>query len=105
MLAAIAFLAVLGIRYPVKMLPLLFFELLWKVLWVVGWGLPLWYTQQLAPDARDILINCLVGIVLVPLVMPWGYVFKQFVQAPGEPWGKQVTVSTPPPVARDTGRM
>jgi hypothetical protein len=51
-LAAIAFLAVLGIRYPVKMLPLLFFELLWKVLWVVGCGLPLWYTQQLSPAAR-----------------------------------------------------
>ena len=51
-LAGIAFLAVLGIRYPVKMLPLLFFELLWKVLWVVGWGLPLWYTQQLSPAAQ-----------------------------------------------------
>ena len=104
-LAGIAFLAVLGIRYPVKMLPLLFFELLWKVLWVVGWGLPLWYTQQLSPAAQETLISCLVGVVLVPLVIPWGYVFKQFVQAPGEPWGKQVTVITPPSVARDTGRM
>jgi hypothetical protein len=103
-LGAIALLAVLGIRYPVKMLPLLLFELLWKIIWVLAYGLPLWYTQRLAPDARDILINCLVGIVLVPLVMPWGYVFKQFVQAPGEPWGKQVTVITPPSVARDTGR-
>ena len=72
MLAALAFLAVLGIRYPVKMLPLLFFELLWKVLWVVDWGLPLWYTQPLAPDAQETLISCLVGVVLVPLVMPWG---------------------------------
>src|SRR5688572_26264721 len=35
-LGAISLLAVLGIRYPVKMLPLLFFELLWKVIWVVG---------------------------------------------------------------------
>ena len=50
-LGAIALLAVLGIRYPVKMLPLLLFELLWKIIWVLAFGLPLWYTQQLAPDA------------------------------------------------------
>ena len=94
-LGAISLLAALGIRYPVKMLPLLFFELLWKVMWVLGWGLPLWYTQQLGPDAQESLINCLVGVVLVPLAIPWGYVFKQYVKAPGDRWGKQVTVSTP----------
>jgi hypothetical protein len=103
-LGALSLLAVLGIRYPVKMLPLLFFELLWKVMWVLGWGLPLWFTQQLAPASQETLISCLVGVVLVPLVIPWGYVFKQYVQAPGNPWGKQVTLSTPPNVAKDTGR-
>ena len=98
-LGALSLLAVLGIRYPLKMLPLLLFELLWKVMWVLGWGLPLWFTQQLTqqlgPDAQANLINCLVGVVLVPLVMPWGYVLKQYVQAPGDRWGKRVTLSTP----------
>ena len=103
-LTAIGLLAMLGIRYPVKMLPLLFFELLWKVLWVLGWGLPLWYTQQLGAASQETLINNLVGIVLVPLAIPWGYVFKQYLKAPGDPWGKQVTVNTPTSVARDTGR-
>ncbi len=93
-LGAISLLAVLGIRYPLKMLPLLFFELLWKVLWVVGWGLPLWFTQQLGPDAQETLISTLMGVVLVPLVMPWGYVLKQYVKAPGDPWRKQT--SSPP---------
>lgn len=104
-LGAISLLALLGIRYPVKMLPLLFFELLWKVMWVLGWGLPLWFTQQLSPESQEILINCLVGIVLVPLVMPWGYVFNQYGKAPGEPWGKPVTLSTPTSVAKNAGRM
>ena len=98
-LGALSLLALLGIRYPVKMLPLLLFELLWKVLWVAGWGLPLWssgqLTQRLGPDAQSNLINCLVGIVLVPLVMPWGYVLKQYVRAPGDRWGKRVTSRTP----------
>lgn len=94
-LFALSLLAVLGIRYPLKMLPLLFFELLWKVMWVLMWGLPLWFTQQLGPDSQQTLISNLVGVVLVPLVIPWGYVFKQYVKAPGDRWGKQTTSSTP----------
>ena len=95
-LGATSLLAVLGIRYPVKMLPLLFFELLWKVMWVVGWGLPLWWSQQLAPDSEQTLISALVGVVLVPLAIPWGYVFKQDVKAPGDRWGKQAPVMPHP---------
>jgi hypothetical protein len=103
-LGAISLLAVLGIRYPLTMLPLLFFELLWKVMWVVGWGVPLWLSQQLGLDAQETLISTLMGVVLVPLVIPWGYVFQQYVKAPGNAWGKQVTVSTQASVAKDTGR-
>jgi hypothetical protein len=103
-LAALALLAVLGIRYPVKMLPLLLFELLWKVLWVLAFGLPHWSAGQLAPDAQAVFINNLVGIVLVPLAIPWGYIFKQYVKAPGDTWGKQVPMSTQAPVVKETGR-
>lgn len=95
LLGALSLLAALGIHYPIKMLTLLFFEFLWKVMWVVGWGLPLWSSQQLAPDSQLTLISALVGVVLVPLAMPWGFVFKQYVKAPGNPWSKQVTVSSP----------
>ena len=94
-LGALSLLAVLGIRYPLQMLPLLFFELLWKVMWLVAWGLPLWSAQQLAPDSEQTLISNLVGVVLVPLAIPWGYVFKQYVKAPGAPWGKRVTPRAP----------
>ena len=94
-LAAMSLLALLGIRYPLKMLPLLFFELLWKVMWVLGWGLPLWLGQQLGPESRETLVNCLVGVVLVPLALPWGYVLREYVQAPGDRWGQRATPSTP----------
>ena len=76
-LGALSLLAVVGIRYPLKMLPLLFFELLWKVMWLVAWGFPLWSNQRLAPDSEQTLISNLVGLVLVPLAIPWGYVYKQ----------------------------
>jgi hypothetical protein len=94
-LAGLALLAVLGIRHPLKMLPLLFFELLWKTVWVLAFALPQWSAGQLAPDAQEVLINNLVGIVLVPLAIPWGYVFNQYVKAPGDRWGKQAPVSVP----------
>ena len=103
-LAAISLLALLGVRYPVKMLPLLFFEFLWKFIWVLGWGLPPLLTEQLTPEAEQMLISCLVGVVLVPLVMPWGYVFRQYVRAPGDRWGKQVSVKSPTQAASSPSR-
>jgi hypothetical protein len=94
-LGAVMLLAGIGIRYPLKMLPLLFFEFVWKSIWVLMWGLPLWSSNQLTPDRQETLIACLVGIVLVPLVMPWGYVFRQYGKATGDPWFKQKASSIP----------
>ena len=99
-LGAFALLAVVGIRYPLKMLPLLFFEFVWKVVWVLAFGLPLLLSGGLEPNVSfggtETLINCLLGIVLVPIVVPWGYVFEHYLRAPGDRWGnKQVTSSAP----------
>ena len=40
LLTALSLLAALGLRYPLKMLPVLFFELIWKVAWMIAIGLP-----------------------------------------------------------------
>jgi hypothetical protein len=99
-LGGFALLAVVGIRYPIKMLPLLFFEFVWKVVWVVAFGLPLLLSGGLEPNVSfggtETLINCLLGIVLVPIVTPWGYVFKHYLKAPGDRWGKEQQVSAGP---------
>ena len=93
LLGGFALLAVLGIRYPLKMLPLLFFEFVWKAIWVLAFGLPLLLSGQLDPNVSfggtETLINCLLGIVLVPLVTPWGYVLKHHLKEPGDRWGKK----------------
>jgi hypothetical protein len=106
-LGATALLAVLGIRYPIKMLPLLFFEFVWKAIWIVVFGLPLLLAGGLDPNVSfggtETLIACIVGVVLVPLVMPWGYVFKHYLKVPGARWGKQVSAAASEPTTHDDG--
>ena len=67
---------------------------------MLAFGLPLLLSGQLEPNVSfggtETLINCLLGIVLVPLVTPWGYVIKHYFRASGDRWGgKQVTSSAP----------
>ena len=85
-LGALTALSLLGVRYPVRMLPLLIFELAWKLLWVVAIWLPLWLAHRVDADNADVFLSIFLGVVLVPLVLPWGYVWKNYVTAPGDPW-------------------
>lgn len=86
LLGALALVALLGLRYPIKMLPILLFELIWKVIWVIAFGLGPWLDGELDAARRQTIFDCLVGIVLVPVVMPWGYVFRHYVKAPADRW-------------------
>jgi hypothetical protein len=86
MLGALALMALWGLRYPVKMLPLLLFELTWKVIWVVAFGLAPWLGGGLDAARQETLFECLMGVVLVPLVVPWGYVFREYIKTPGDHW-------------------
>jgi hypothetical protein len=88
LLGALSLLCVLGLRYPLRMLPLLLFELAWKLLWVVAFALPRWLAGTLDAYGQETLFACLVGLVLVPLVIPWGYVYRTYLVAPGEAWTK-----------------
>ena len=86
LLGALGALSLLGIRYPLKMLPLLMFELAWKVIWVAASALPMWLGSGLDAYASETLFACVLGIVLGILGMPWGYVHMHYVKAAGEPW-------------------
>jgi len=76
----------LGIRYPLKMLPVMLFEFLWKAVWVAAIGLPLWRAGKLDADAVETLKACLTGVILVPLIVPWPYFWANYVKAPGDRW-------------------
>jgi hypothetical protein len=85
-LAALTTLSLLGVRYPVRMLPLMIFELAWKLLWVLVIWLPLRLANSVDPDTADNAFGIVMGVVLVPLVLPWGYVWKNYVMTPADRW-------------------
>jgi hypothetical protein len=86
LLSSVALLALLGLRYPLKMLPLLFFELTWKASWVITIGLPLRSSGQLEGAFSETWFANVFGLVIFPLVIPWGYVAREYIRSPGDRW-------------------
>jgi hypothetical protein len=86
LLAGVSVLAILGIRYPLKMLPLLLFELTWKSIWMIAIALPLWSANQIDAETQESIFACGMGVVLLPIAIPWSYVFANFVKQPGDRW-------------------
>jgi len=80
--AALSTLSALGLRYPLKMLPLLLIQLLYKLIWLLAIALPMW------PAVRSTgLTKAMVGGILADLVViPWSYVLANYVRQPGDRW-------------------
>lgn len=91
LLSTVALLALLGLRYPLKLLPLLLFELVWKTTWLVMIGLQLRSSGQLEGEFRETWFANLLGLVIFPLVIPWGHVIRTYVREPGDRWVKSRT--------------
>jgi len=85
-LGALTALCLLGVRYPLRMLPLLLYEFAWKLLWVLAAWLPLWLAHRVDLATADNFFPIFLGVVIVPIVIPWGYVWRNYVTGPGDRW-------------------
>lgn len=90
LLAGVQLMALLGLRHPLKMLPLLLFELTWKSIWLVAIALPLWSAHEVDAATWETIKACLMGVVIFPLTIPWPYVVANFIKAPGDRWKPRV---------------
>ena len=68
------------------MLPLLLFELTWKAVWLVAFAFPRWLDGHARRGDADHDLRDLARRGPDPLVIPWRYVWANYVARPGDPW-------------------
>jgi hypothetical protein len=85
MLAAFSLLCALGVRYPLQMLPVLLWEVVWKTLWLALVPFPQWLAGHVDESIKPSIFACSM-VLLVYLAIPWDYVFKRYVKAHGDRW-------------------
>src|SRR5262244_803339 len=85
LLAGLGATAALGLRYPVKMLPILLFEMVWKAIYLIAFALPLWSAHQINEAVAEDIKAVLMVVIFIPLI-PWRYLFAQYVMKRGDRW-------------------
>lgn len=82
LLTAMSLLAFVGVWRPVRMLPLLVLEVLWKLLWLSVVAVPRAMSSGLDSAFVEVVVNCSLVVVIVAVV-PWGYVWRKYVRSNG----------------------
>ncbi len=78
--AAFSVLNLFGIRFPLKFIPILLLQLLYKSAWIIGTYLPAKNSGQLDEDLISFFWICVAGIILNLLVLPWRFVYHEYLK-------------------------
>jgi hypothetical protein len=73
LLSGVQLLALVGLRHPVKMIPLLLFELVWKA-------------GPLTPATSESVFACGFGVVVCLVAIPWPHVVTNYVRSAADRW-------------------
>jgi hypothetical protein len=85
MLTAFWLLTILGLRYPIGMLPIVFWEIIWKTLWLALVALPQWRSGHMDEAVKGNVFAC-APVVLFYIAVPWRYVIARYLKAAGDRW-------------------
>ncbi|MEO1729208.1 MAG: hypothetical protein AAFR64_00555 [Pseudomonadota bacterium] len=85
MMAALVILSLFGMRYPLDLLPVLMFELLWKALWMLLIALPAALYDRWTDSIETLFFEC-VGVVILLVLIPWKYVWARWFAQSSERW-------------------
>ena len=92
--AALSALAGLGIRYPLKMLPLLLLQLFYKSIWLISVALPLWRAGQPSSLTRIFVIPVVIDLIAIP----WPYILSSYVRMRGDRWRSSALATSDAPL-------
>jgi len=77
--AAYSALMVLGVRHPLKMVPLLLLQLFYKLVWLIAVAYPFWSSRQLAGSPAGRMATIFLFALVVDLVVvPWPYALRNY---------------------------
>ena len=77
--AAFSVLASIGLFHPLRMLPIVLLEILYKSIWLVVVGFPMMSSGTLDGRAEEMMFS--FSLVVLPiLATPWSYVYRTFIR-------------------------
>ena len=76
-------LALFGLFQPLRWLPLMFFTIGYKAIWLGFVALPLWQEGALWGTPTGEVAASFLALPLLALVVPWGYSWRTFVVGSG----------------------
>ena len=78
--AGFSVLILFGLRFPLKLLPILLLQLLYKSAWIIGVYRPARGAGAIDAGMQEFFWICVAGIVLNLVIIPWGYVYREYIK-------------------------
>ena len=76
---ALSLIAIIGLRFPVKMLPILLLQFGCKILWIAAVGYPLMSRGELDAAGQALLHANAAGALIDAIAIPWLFVARTYV--------------------------
>jgi hypothetical protein len=80
--AAYTSLSILGLINPLKMLPIILFEIFYKSIWLIIVAYPLWSAHKLVGSPAEQMTYAFLWLPLPLIATPWAYVFRTYFSFP-----------------------
>ena len=68
----------IGILRPLKMLPIVLFEIIYKTAWIFIVAYPLWVNNELIGSPAEGMARVFIWVVFPIVAMPWRYFFRTY---------------------------
>ena len=78
MWGAYSLISFIGILRPLKMLPIVLFEIIYKIAWLIIVAYPLWVSNELIGSSAEGMTRDFMWVIFPILAMPWRYFFRTY---------------------------